>query len=545
MLALLAAGALLLPAAQAQVEGPRIPDEVLDRLSQGALIPYLKEHPEQAPEDLAERLQSLEGQAVSAQRVQPQQVSPTPSGVGVRFNDDTTGLPQNEESVTRCDPTPGNLADGDFVLGGTNDYRGLVTPEGNFTGWHFSADAGATVTNEGRLPDVRSGRTSVPSGGDPVVASDADCALYAASLAFDPRDEVPNGVAVYRSDPGTLAACPGGTDPACWPDRKMVATAASGHFLDKEWMHVGTNASGSTVVWTVYTDFGFTKRGEESSAIKAVRCNADLSRCTDPINVSGAVTGFDRFVHFSDVTIADEGRAFVTWTEIRSLEDGFHYTHRLRVSKPGSAEFGAIRTAAVENEGIPFDGALNANSFRAATLPKSEVREVGGEPKVFVVWDACGALVETAFVCEEPVIKLTSALPPYDTWSAPTQISAAGPGSNYFPTISANEGGTSLAVAYFTNRQDAIFDNRQDIELVSVNPQTDAPVARTVLTAVQNEPEADPVLGSGFIGDYIEVFAVGGRAFVHYNANYVQMELLGEGVPVAQQDNYLISAPTP
>jgi hypothetical protein len=46
-----------------------------------------------------------------------------------------------------------------------------------------------------------------------------------------------------------------------------------------------------------------------------------------------------------------------------------------------------------------------------------------------------------------------------------------------------------------------------------------------------------------FIGDYIEVFAHKGTAWVHYNANYTRMRLLGEGFPVAQQDNYLSVRP--
>lgn len=43
-----------------------------------------------------------------------------------------------------------------------------------------------------------------------------------------------------------------------------------------------------------------------------------------------------------------------------------------------------------------------------------------------------------------------------------------------------------------------------------------------------------------FIGDYIEVFAYNHTAWVHYNANYRQVRLLGEGVPVNQQDNFLL-----
>jgi hypothetical protein len=47
------------------------------------------------------------------------------------------------------------------------------------------------------------------------------------------------------------------------------------------------------------------------------------------------------------------------------------------------------------------------------------------------------------------------------------------------------------------------------------------------------------MLGGLFIGDYIEVFAGGGKALVHYNANYRSIQLLNEGVPVPQQDNFL------
>ncbi len=96
-----------------------------------------------------------------------------------------------------------------------------------------------------------------------------------------------------------------------------------------------------------------------------------------------------------------------------------------------------------------------------------------------------------------------------------------------------------MAIAYFTSRFDPRFDNRQDVELVTLNPETLGTVDRQRLTSLSNEPEADPVLGGFFIGDYIEVFALQNRALVHYNANYRQIQLLGEGLPVPQQDNYL------
>ena len=48
------------------------------------------------------------------------------------------------------------------------------------------------------------------------------------------------------------------------------------------------------------------------------------------------------------------------------------------------------------------------------------------------------------------------------------------------------------------------------------------------------------MLGGTFIGDYFEVAANNGTGYVHFNANYVSIRLLGEGFPIPQQDNFLI-----
>src|SRR5216110_2475212 len=62
----------------------------------------------------------------------PLGASTTPLAADV-FNLDGVGLPQNEESVTVCGRT---------VLGGTNDFRGLLLtpPQAPAAGWHLSTD---------------------------------------------------------------------------------------------------------------------------------------------------------------------------------------------------------------------------------------------------------------------------------------------------------------------------------------------------------------------------------------------------------------------
>ena len=211
--------------------------------------------------------------------------------------------------------------------------------------------------------------------------------------------------------------------------------------------------------------------------------------------------------------------------------------HRLRVTPPGRARFEPIRTVATEQRPIPFGGTLSANSFRVATYPKSEVKEVNGKPRVYVVWDACSER-PLPNVCELPKIKLKYSDNLGASWSRTSVLSEEG--ANYFPTISADPAG-EVAVGYFTSRYDPVFDNRQDVELLSLD--ADGGVTnRQRATAVSNEPEADPTLGAFFIGDYIEVFADDGEAYLHYNANYRREQLLQDGLPVPQQDNFLIRA---
>lgn len=526
-------GLVAMPYAGARPER-KFPAGMLQQLSSGPATRYFIAHPSQAPAAAREgfqTLRNLSGRVTGSTGARALGSGPMQ---GQRFNADAVGLPQNEESVGRCASRP------NVVLGGTNDYRGLLDPEENFTGWHFSSDGGRTLDNEGLLPSINfNGTTRVPSGGDPVDFADNSCNLYSASLNYDPADLFPNGIGLYKTTPKRLASCPGGANPSCWPQRKLVAKSPGpAHFYDKEWMYVGHSGSAGKVVWVTYSDFTTTGPGptDFTASVFAVRCDGDLSPCTKPIKISGS----DKDIQFSDVTVGPDGRTYITWSQIKGEIEGTPQTfiHKLRVAPAGSTTFGPTRTVAVERNAIPFGGALHANDFRIATYPKSEVKMVNGKPRVYVVWDACRARpLDT--ICEEPAIKLRYSDNRGASWSR-TKILTAG-GDNYFPTISANKGGRNLAVAWFTNRFDPVFHNRQDVGLVTMAPNGTV-VNRQRLTSPSNETEADPFLGGFFIGDYIEVHARHNQALVHYNANYRSIKLHfpdPAGFPVPQQDNYL------
>ncbi len=512
------------PAAMSRTQQPLSPG-ALQHASQPVAVRAWIARPSAAPAPLQQRFRQL--RALAGSHPSPAREAVAPGAAPL--NHDEIGLPQNEESVTAC------RGDTRRVLGGTNDYRGLLDPQQNFTGWHYSSDGGASVANEGLLPAL----DGIPSGGDPVDVADKACQLFAGSLNYDPVDLFPSAIGVYRSDPETLASCPGGTAGSCWPRRRIVARAPEGHFYDKEWIYAGSSGDAGNVVWVVFSDFKNTDANPAgfTAQILAVRCTADLNRCTRPIPISLN----DPDVQFGDVTIGPDGSTYVTWSAIQGELEGTPQTfvHKIRVAPPGSTTFGPEHVVAVEPNAIPFGGALHANDFRVATYPKNEVVQNGGLPRVFVTWDACEFRLMDR-VCEEPVIKLTHSDDSGATWSEPSLLSRGG--DNYFPTIS-QDGAGRLAEAWYTNRYDRTFHNRQDVELASVDPQLGAATGVARITRESNEPEADPTLGGLFIGDYFEVFADRGTALTHFNANYRSVPVLGEGLPIPQQDNFLSRDP--
>jgi hypothetical protein len=503
--------------AQAQTQARPIIDRNPALFSQAAVLNYWLHAPDRAPEVLRDRFQRLGRANASSAAAAP--ASPTAE----LFNQDITGLPQNEESVAVCRTDP------NVVLGGTNDYRAFPSVG---TGWHFSGDGGASLANEGILPPITASGHTAASAGDPVDRIGNGCRLFAVDLNFDPSNFV-SAIGIYRSSPSGLASCPGGAAASCWPVRRAVASVADfNEILDKPWFDVGRSGAAGEVVWVTYTDFRFTAT-QLLQQIKAVRCNSTLSSCTAPILISGA----DPATQFSYVTIGPDGRVYVTWSEIRSGATGPEFVHKLRVAQPGQTAFGPTHVVYDEKQALTF---LPANDFRVATQAKNTVRIVNGHPRVFVTWDACR--VRTALgVCEAPVIKLRFSDNFGAGWSGVRVLSVGG--NNYFPTIANDPAGSRLAVAWYTNRFDPQFNNRQDVELVGLNPATAQVSSRRRVTATSNETEADPLLGGFFIGDYIEVAAHGGRAYVHYNANYRQTAILGAGLLVNQQDNFLARRP--
>lgn len=463
----------------------------------------------------------------------------------IAFTGDAHGLPQNEESVTTC------RNDGTKVLGGTNDFRGLLLP--GFTGWHYSSSGGVSLTKEGGLPDLPG---AVPSQGDPVAASNGQCTLYVSSLNFN---DTKTQVGLYRTTPAALAAAacaPNAngatrTDPDCWPTRKAVMSGSTDSvFYDKEWTDAGASGSAGNVVWTAATRFS----GDPgSSQIKAVRCNGALTVCSNEILISDpADSDFahgDKFTQFSHVEIGDSGRTYISWVAVKIDPDSGDQTFTLKVKSaaPGSTVFGPSKVVATLGNAIPLGGNLAADSFAVTTVPQMTSKQISPtDERVYVSYEVCQA-IKLGGLCYGPQAKLarfdvnpasgaTGAI-------ATTLVSVPGAASNYFTSVNADPLQPKLAMVYYTNRVDP-FDHRQAVELATVNLV--GGVTQRQLVSPVNEPDADPFLHGSFIGDYIEVAPRNGVALTHYNANFLKKVFLPTtppaGPPVNQQDNFLSRA---
>ncbi len=507
-----------------------VPSHDLAVRSRAFAMRYFVENPDAGPVGLRDALHRIRTGALRPASVtaapQPAVTSPVAAHV---FNRDATGLPQNEESGSAC-PTDPN-----FVLQGMNDYRGLLSQSQDLTGFAFSDDGGATVKQDGQLPSVTIGSTTVPSSGDPVDRWSQNCTAFASDIDFTANFfglTSESAVVVRSSSSGNLDVC--SSPQSCWPKAKVVdSTTSDSVFLDKDWMDVGRSGT-AEVVWVTYTRFV-----GENAYIEAVRCNLALTSCTAPIQVSDNTdTGFGAFVQGSYVVIGPDGRVYVTYETF--AQTGAMKAIKLKIAPAGSTAFAAAKVVAKPAGGIPPNGRLAADDFRVGTLAKAAVAMVGATPRVFVADEEC--TVTGNGLCEGSQVKVRYSDDSGASWSTMT----FGPGStqNYFPTVAVDATATpnKVVLSWYTNGNDT-FAHRDDVELASFPADLSATPALTRVTPASNEPDADPLLGGAFIGDYFEVTATGGNAYVSFNENRRKQQFVGDGVPVFQQDNYLAIVP--
>ena len=463
------------------------------------------------------------------------------------FNNDQSGYPQNEESVSTC-------SGGHDVVGAWNDYRGLAT-NGDFTGWGISTNSGTSLRNSGLLPGVMvSGGTSsgpgsggtasgngkeyLPTQGDPVIRASGECSVYASSLAFPTNfgESPASAVVVDLSTASTLATCT--TQDSCWYERRAaVASTDPSVFFDKDWMALEQFGGFVQRVWVGFTKYQYGFYGETTSA-QVVACAPDLRSCSAPITLESDGTspyGPSSVPTFVNIAVGSDGRTYVSWATITQSFTSAQSTVQVNVTSaaPGTKSFGA--PVAVTSISSPVLNPFDAESFRINAFPSLAVSTDAGVDRVNVAYGQCRATSQG--ICEHSEVMLaTSKTGAFGSWSY--HAVDASTGSDFFPVATADTVTGGLVVGYWTTRFDPQL-HRYDAVAVPVNAATGVAAAPVRITTTSIEPDSDPLLGPSFIGDYWDIAVVNGTGWAHYTSTQRLQRLAGQGVPVPQQDNVL------
>jgi hypothetical protein len=216
----------------------------------------------------------------------------------------------------------------------------------------------------------------------------------------------------------------------------------------------------------------------------------------------GDVAGPGRFLDKEWMDVGRSGSAGeVVWVAYGDLGE---------FNEEGNEESGIIKAVRCRSDLSACTAPITLSTGqRVAEYPSVTI---GHDGRTYITWERCTARVQET-ICEDPKIMLTWSADQGRTWSTPRSISAGG--DNYFPELDVDPATGPIVGAWYTNRFDPIFHNRQDVELVRLH--NNGTVARRQRVTQDLEH----------------------RAWVHYNANERHVALLGEGLPVPQQDNYL------
>jgi hypothetical protein len=130
------------------------------------------------------------------------------------------------------------------------------------------------------------------------------------------------------------------------------------------------------------------------------------------------------------------------------------------------------------------------------------------------------------------------------SWSSVQTISNAW-GPQYQPSVCVDSTSGKVVVAYLSHQND-LFAHAQDV-YVATSDNGAAPYTALRVTSESNSTEADPTLSDFFIGDYLEVACGGGRAYVHFTANYYAkwFGTVGGAFYARQQDNFIARVTLP
>jgi hypothetical protein len=522
----------------------------------------------------------------------PPVISQAPEGAdcnspaGARFNlEPKTGspqigfrAPQNEESVDFI--ASGGMDGADLVIEGANDYRGLLdsalssvagTWGLSVTGYYVHrAGADCHASFEGGLPHLvytASGETLFGMG-DPVIAVDATRGLiYAEDLRFSNSASALGLFATTASTLNSTASCPNGThlldangndttSAACWPTRVLFNPQPAGSvFIDKPHLRVDDRAAGIGA-GNVYLTWSRFDLASGASQIQLAVCPANFAaECSAPINISSD----DPQTQFSHIAVRPDGVITVTYVNINVIPAGIQnyarqtfdikYVSCTPNGAPAAPTCSAPSLITTEKTPLAFGGTLAANIFRVQSYPTHDNRLKDGAYEEFVAWSRCKTdpyLFVGTFLyltCTDSQLVMTwSATDSAGKATGWSYVSAVNNhvGDQIMPWVKTDHSRDIVHVTYLSSEQDPFRHrfNVLDNEIPLLHHAPDPPI---FITSTPSEPSDDPILGPGFIGDYIGAAAKGNgatsRAYIGFTSQFYKGLLYG--VPVSGQDNLI------
>ncbi len=469
------------------------------------------------------------------------------------ISDDVAGV-NDTTSPRRQQPEPSiaiNPRNTQVIAAGAQDFRRateLRTACGGdrWNGLYLSTDGGQTWANSlvpGYCTDTTQGAGSeqavsemfdFSTNTDPVLVFDAFGNLYYSHIAFNanPFRTIPPSasgvlfVSTYRvSDLGAATYAKTVKIPSGSGLRKTPFEAGPGifsNFDDKQWMTVD-NSPGSPFygrVYVTWTKFG--AQGGQSS-IWVSHCGGNgtgeevCQEFTRGKVLNKPVAG--GLVQESFPATGPDGALYIAFLQ---FQGGFgstlpHSGIWILKSRDGGETAVQVQIADIRQIPSPIPPAGTAandglNSFRTGTAPGVAVTADG---TVHVVWAEWVGGTDAE-------VRYTRSTDGGATWSAPISLNSDPAGHQFFPSITAS--GNSVHVAWYDGRLNPAGDPITDLQ-VFYRRSTNAGGTFEVDTPVTDQPfnpnrvSRFPVFCAAFIGDYLDIDAVGSRVAVIWNDN--------------------------
>ena len=485
------------------------------------------------------------------------------------ISDDVAGV-NDTDSPKRPQPEPTiaiSPINGQIIAAGAQDFRRtteLATECGGnrWNGFYRSTDGGSTWSNmliPGFCTDPSEGFGSeqdqsemfnLSTNTDPVLVFDPFGNLYYSHIAFNDnpfRTTPPSGsgvlyVSVFRDNGATYAKTvkvPSGSGLRQAPFE--VGPGLTSNFDDKQWMAVDMSPDSPFYgrVYITWTKFG-AQGGQSSVWISHCGGNGpDLKECDDAFSdgkvINHPVAG--GLVQESFPAVGADGTLYVVFLQ---FQGGFGSTRPhsgiwLLKSTDGGVTFSQQRVAEIRqipspipptNPAAPPAANDTFNSFRTGTAPGVAVTDDG---VVHLVW---GEWMNNS----NAEVRYTRSTDGGATWSTPASLNTVSTGHQFFPAIDAD--GHSVHVAWYDGRLNSPGQTISQLQ-VFYRKSTDSGLnfgSEVVVTGAPFDPNQVsrfPVFCAAFIGDYIDIDAVGGKVAIIWTDN---RNALGPLTPAECQD---------